>query len=317
MQRQVIGNRILLQFGVGYQQHGQRGRRHGDLVGAHGRFGEVGKRGGQVVPLDEVADHGGGVLNAMRPFHRGDALGGVDDIADDHVDGSAVAPGVVYGHGGMLEPHGAVREYGDGLALDLGVPVSHGHGGLFVAAGDEFGAFVPAVVDDGFVQAAEARSGIGADVLDAQRLDDVDHEIGAGAAFGEDFEPGRRADLRFRRNRRWRCNARRGARFNLLPARGGRISRDYRRADGGALQEAAAIYRSIQRPRRCPRLRGIAFGFAHGAPRGWRSRSKRRSSLYHKRGNGTMRQGPARPERITGDEKRAGNKKGPRGAGVM
>ena len=219
MQRQVIGNRILLQFRVGHQQHGQRGRRHGDLVGAHGRFGEVGKRGGQVVPLDEVADHGGGVLNAVRPFHRGDALGGVDDIADDHVDGSAVAPGVVNGHGGVLEPHGAVREYGDGLAFDLRVPVSHGHGGLFVAAGDEFGTFVPAIVDHRFVQAAEARSGIRADVLDAQRLDDVDHEIGAGAAFREDFEPGGRADLRFRWNRRGRRNARRVARASICCAR--------------------------------------------------------------------------------------------------
>ncbi len=294
MQRQVIGNRILLQLGIGHQQHGQRGRGHGDLVGAHGGFGEVGERSGQVVPLDEVADHGGGVLNAVRPFHGGDALGGVDDIADDHVDGSAVAPGVINGHGGMLEPDGAVREYGDGLAFDLRVPVSHGHGGLFMAAGDEFGILVAAIVDDGFVQAAEARSGIGADVLDAQRLDDVDHEIGAGAAFGENFEAGWRADLRFRWNRRGRRNARRVAGFDLLSVRTRRISRDYRGADGGALQEAAAIHGAG----RFPRVRGIVFGFTHGAPRGLRSRSKRRSSLYHKDVNRTMRRGrqsPARP----------------------
>ena len=35
------GNGIFLQFGVGDEKHGHHRRRHGDLVGAHGRFGEV------------------------------------------------------------------------------------------------------------------------------------------------------------------------------------------------------------------------------------------------------------------------------------
>ena len=50
VQRQVIGYGIFLQFAVGDEQHGQRGRRHGDLVGAHGGFGEVRQRSRQYRP---------------------------------------------------------------------------------------------------------------------------------------------------------------------------------------------------------------------------------------------------------------------------
>ena len=57
-----------------------------------------------------------------------------------------------------------------------------------MAAGDQLGVLVAAVVDQRFVQAAEAGAGIGADVFDAQRFDDVDHEVGAGPIGGEDFE---------------------------------------------------------------------------------------------------------------------------------
>ena len=43
------------------------------------------------------------------------------------------------------------------------------------------GRVVAAVVDDRLVEAAEARAGIGADVFEAERLEDVDHEVGAAA----------------------------------------------------------------------------------------------------------------------------------------
>ena len=48
-------------------------------------------------------------------------------------------------------------------------------------ARDHLGRVVAAVVDDRFVQAAEARAGVRADVLEAERLEDVDHEVGAAA----------------------------------------------------------------------------------------------------------------------------------------
>ena len=44
----------------------------------------------------------------------------------------------------------------------------------------DLGHLVPAVIDERFVDAAEAGAGIGGDVFEAQALDDVDHEIRAG-----------------------------------------------------------------------------------------------------------------------------------------
>jgi len=49
-----------------------------------------------------------------------------------------------------------------------------------VAARQEFGRGVHAVIEQRFVQAIEGRAGIGSAVLDAQGLDAIDHVIGAG-----------------------------------------------------------------------------------------------------------------------------------------
>ena len=53
-----------------------------------------------------------------------------------------------------------------------------------MAIGDELGIAIPAVVDEGFLHAAETRSRIGADVLETQRLDDIHHVIGTTAIVG-------------------------------------------------------------------------------------------------------------------------------------
>ena len=51
-------------------------------------------------------------------------------------------------------------------------------GDILVHAGDDF-RFVVAVIDDGFVQAAVARSAIDRQIFDAERIEDIDHEIAA------------------------------------------------------------------------------------------------------------------------------------------
>ena len=56
----------------------------------------------------------------------------------------------------FLNANGAVRQDGHRLALGLEVRVRHRHRGLFVAARDELRHLVAAVVDDRFVNAAEA-----------------------------------------------------------------------------------------------------------------------------------------------------------------
>src|SRR5205814_5650674 len=51
---------------------------------------------------------------------------------------------------------------------------------FFMTAGDPLGALVSSVVDERFVQRAEARAGVGGDVFEAERLEHIHHEIGPG-----------------------------------------------------------------------------------------------------------------------------------------
>src|SRR5690242_9955000 len=57
-----------------------------------------------------------------------------------------------------------------------------------MAAGEKFGIAIASVVDHRLVQRTEARAGIGADVFDAQGLEDVHHEVGSRTFVGEDFD---------------------------------------------------------------------------------------------------------------------------------
>ena len=52
-------------------------------------------------------------------------------------------------------------------------------GDVLVRAGEDFGLGVACVVDDGFMQAAEARGAIHRQIVDVERLEDVDHEVAA------------------------------------------------------------------------------------------------------------------------------------------
>ena len=65
------------------------------------------------------------------------------------------------------------------------------HGNFFMKTGDELRVLVAAVIDDRFLQAAGIRVGIDRDVLEAQGLQDVHHEIGPGPFVVDDLNGGR------------------------------------------------------------------------------------------------------------------------------
>ena len=80
-----------------------------------------------------------------------------------------------------------MREYRERLAFDLVIAVRHRNRGFFMAARNQLGLAVAAVVDDRFVQPTEARARVRASVIQAERLDCVDHIVGAAATLREDL----------------------------------------------------------------------------------------------------------------------------------
>ena len=166
----AVGDRVLLQLGVEREKDRPHRRRRRDLVGAHRRLGEMLQRGRLIVPLGEVAHERADVDAGMQPFRARRALVRLHDVAADHDDRHAVAPGVVHRHGGVLQADDAVTRHRDRLAFDLGVALRHVDGDVLVHAGDDFG-LVVAVIDDGFVQAAIARRAVDRQVFDAERIE--------------------------------------------------------------------------------------------------------------------------------------------------
>ncbi len=148
----------------------------------------------------------------------------------------------------MLQANRAVRHHHHRLTFDLEVPVGHRDRRFFVAAGEQLGRLVAAVIDERFVDAAESGAGVGGDVLEAQGLDDVDHEVGARAIRGPHVDVGRRRgglgsgllSARQRIRSRWAMNFRRFLRLwrsRVLHQRGsgsgsGRLRHPSRSRDG-------------------------------------------------------------------------------------
>ena len=139
------------------------------------------KGNGRIVPLGIVANHGGGVLHAVRPFDVPAPPVGVENVTKNDEDRDAVGVRVIDRHGGVLKPYGAVSHHHHRLAFYLCVAVGHGNGRLFMTALQQLRTLVAPIIDQRFVKTAEARTGIGSDVLETQRLDHVDHEIRPGA----------------------------------------------------------------------------------------------------------------------------------------
>ena len=94
-------------------------------------------------------------MRAVRPFDAGPPLRSAADIAGHDNGGHLIAEAVVDRHRGVLEANHAVHHRGHRLACDFRVAVGHRHRGFFVDAGNELGLRVHAVIDEGFLQAAE------------------------------------------------------------------------------------------------------------------------------------------------------------------
>ena len=175
-------DRLLLEAGIEREHHRAVRRRHRNLVGAHERLREVLQRHRRVVPLGVVADDRVDVLRRMDGRHARRPVRGVEIVAAHDDDRHAVAPCVVDRHAGVLQADGAMDQRQQRLAGDLEVAVRHADGGFLVRAGEELRHLVAAVVDQRLVDAAVARGAVGRQIFDVERLDDVDHEVGAGDA---------------------------------------------------------------------------------------------------------------------------------------
>jgi hypothetical protein len=119
------------------------------------------------------------------------------------------------------------------LAGRLGVALRHVRRRFLVQAGDDLGILVARVIDDGFLQTAETRRGVDRDVLQADGLQHVRHEVRAGAGderfAGKLFLRGRLAGGFFR------CDGV-GCQRELGGGGDGRTRRG-----GGALQKGTAV----------------------------------------------------------------------------
>ena len=140
------------------------------------------RRNRSVVPFREIAHDRVDVLAGMEGRNAWRTVRGVKIVAADNEHRHAVAPGVVDRHGGVLQADHAVDQGHQRFAGRLKVAVAHGDAGFLVHAGEEFRHRVLAVIDQQLVQSAVARGRIGRDIFDVERLDDVDHEVGAGHA---------------------------------------------------------------------------------------------------------------------------------------
>ena len=106
---------------------------------------------------------------------------GFQSISDHHIHGNTIAEGIVDAHDGVLQADRAVPAHHRGLAFDLGVAVRHGRPGLFMHYEDVLGVLVAAIVYDGFLY-PRAPAGQAEEVFEAEGFEDVNHEVGTGAA---------------------------------------------------------------------------------------------------------------------------------------
>src|SRR5262249_48514078 len=91
-------------------------------------------------------------------------------------------------------------------------------GDLFMRTGEDFGLGVLAVIDKGFMDAAERRSAVHRQIVEIERLEHIDHEIAAARCLIHGILRGRQGldrDLRRPGNGRlevllWRGNLRTG-----------------------------------------------------------------------------------------------------------
>jgi hypothetical protein len=113
-------------------------------------------------------------------------------VAENDENRNAICICVIDCHRGMLQTHGAMGHDQERFAFDLEVPVGHCDRRLFVAASDPLRVFIAAIVNEGFLQATEARTRVGTDEIKTQALQDIRHEIRARPVSGVNIDSGSR-----------------------------------------------------------------------------------------------------------------------------
>ena len=177
--------RLLLKPGVEAEVDRTLRLRSGQPPGAQERLGDGGHARRLVVQLHVVADLRALHQRGVDPVDPRPATRGVHGARRaEHEDGRAVAEGVEDRHARVLQADDVVDDRGHRPALRLRVAVGEGDGDLLVGGEDQLGSAVAAVVDEGVVQPAVGRAGIQGHVLDADRAQEVDDEVGAVSRRG-------------------------------------------------------------------------------------------------------------------------------------
>ena len=154
----------------------------GDLVGAGDGLDDALGGDRLVVPFDEGPHQlalGIGRMEIVDGAPEG-GIGGSAAAQHDHRRAAAI--GVVDAHGAVHQPDHVMERRQRRPAGGVGIGLGHGDGGILVGAQDHLGGPVAAVVDEGIVQPPETRAGIEEGVSEAQRMQQIDHRV--GAVFG-------------------------------------------------------------------------------------------------------------------------------------
>ena len=241
----AVAHRFFLQRRVDDEHHGAARLGHRHAVGAHGRFREVLQRRRRVVPLQHVAHHRGRVRHRVRPpVEQRPPVLAARDVRAQEIRGRAPRERAEDAHRRVLQARRRERDDRHRLARHREVAVRDVDGRLLVRAREPLGRRVAAVIDERLVQAAEARRGIRDDVLELERLQHVDHEIGARVLDGQRVSRRRRAGPSprpaFARLAPATAAQPRARRRRRLGGHGNRGSRE--RRGRGAAQELAAVH---------------------------------------------------------------------------
>ena len=122
----------------------------------------------------------------------------------------------------MLQTDGAVAQRQQRLAGDFEVAMRHRHCGFFMHAGQILRHGVAAIVDQRLMDGTKTRRAVRRQILDAERLNHIHHEIRAGYAFDA---------CRFPRRVAWRAGF--GSGPFCRRRQGGGRTRCWRRGIGG------------------------------------------------------------------------------------
>ena len=229
------GQGVFLQPIVERDEHGPHWRRRREAAGVLHGIGDIGRRYRPIGPFERAGKERRQIRGAMIPGRRPEAFGLVSHIAGEHHDRNAIRPGVVDRHRGVLKAQDAIDKRRHRFACGARVAVAYGDADLLVHDGDQFGLGVFPIMNNRLVQTAYRSPGIDGDIVEIQRLEDVDHEIGTGIGDGDRrrlrsgvgasiFRRGRARRTRGRRDRR-RGRSGRRLRFGGRRPRRGRLRR--------------------------------------------------------------------------------------------